>query len=194
MKSKLVIIFVVICCVLSACSRSVPNDGNTETYIIPCSYFEFTGSEISDAVASCLSLGDAFCTEAKEVPEGMQLKLTDKQLENLIQRNNEFIKDLADKLEDSNSLYKFVMDDSYKNLTLYFDENIPSTLQVQTILGIASYYGMNYMLLNNTVEWNVQIEIFNCHTNKLVASVNIPDEEISYGAKDWEESYNVGGN
>lgn len=194
MKNKSVIILVLICCLLSSCSRSGSDNENTETYIIPCSYFEFTGSEISDVVASCKSLGEAYCTEATEVPEGMRLKLTDSQLENLVQRNNEFINDLAENLENSNDSYRFVMDDSYKNLTLYFDENISSTLQVKTILGIASNYGMNYMLLNNTAEWNVQIEIFNCHTNKPVVSVNIPDEEISYGEKEWEQSYNAEGN
>ena len=46
------------------------------------------------------------------------------------------------------------------------------------------------MLLNNTTDWNVQIDILNCHNNKPVVSVNIPHEEISYGAKGWEESYN----
>lgn len=120
----------------------------------------------------------------------MQLELTDEQLKNLVQRNDNFVDELAKQFASSNNMYKYVLDESYEKLTLYFDENISSTLQVKTILGIASNYGMNYLLLNSTSDWNVQIEIFNCHTDNLVVSVNIPDEEISYGAKEWEESYN----
>ena len=90
-------------------------------------------------------------------------------------------------------MYKYIPDGSYEKLILYFDENISSTIEAKTILGIASNYGMNYMLLNNTTDWNVQIEIFNCHTYKVVASVSVPNGEVSYGAEEWEESYNSQG-
>ena len=190
MKRIIFPITLVIFCIISGCSQSQPNDSKTEIYIIPNSYFEFTGSEIDEAVKSCLELGNDFCTNAKEIPEGMQLELTDEQLNNFVQRNDNFVDELSKQFTSSNSMYKCVLDESYEKLTLYFDENISSTLQVKMILGIVSNYGMNYMLLNNTTDWNVQIEIFNCHTDKPVVSVNIPDEEISYGAKEWEESYN----
>lgn len=190
MRRILFPIILVICCALSGCSQSQQSSLTKETYIIPNSYFEFTGSEVAEAVESCLELGNDFCTDAKEIPEGMQLELTDKQLNNLIQRNDDFVNQLAQQFTSSNSMYRYISDGSYEKLTLYFDENISSIIEVKTILGIASNYGMNYMLLNNTTDWNVQIEIFNCHTNKLVASVNIPDGEISYGAKEWDESYN----
>lgn len=190
MKRVLLPIILVICCVLSGCSHSQQNSSKTAKYIIPNSYFEFTGSEVDEAVESCLELGDDFCTTAKVTPDGMQLELTDEQLNNLVQRNDNFVDELVNQFTSSNNMYKCMPDDSYKKLTLYFDENLSSTIQVKTILGIASNYGMNYMLLNNTTEWNVQIDILNCHNNRPVVSVNIPNEEISYGAKEWEESYN----
>ena len=190
MKRIFLPIILVICCVLSGCSHSQQNSSKTEIYIIPNSYFEFTGSEVDEAVESCLELGDDFCTTAKVIPDGMQLELTDEQLNNLVQRNDNFVDELVNQFTSSNNMYKCVLDDSYKKLTLYFDENLSSTIQVKTILGIASNYGMNYMLLNNATDWNVQIDILNCHNGKPVVSVNIPNEDISYGAKEWEESYN----
>lgn len=190
MKRVLIPIVLVICCVISGCSQTQQNRSKTKTYIIPNSYFEFIGSDIDEEVKSCLELGNDFCTDAKEIPEGMQLELTDEQMKNLVQRNDNFVDELAKQFSSTNNMYKCVLDDSYKKVTFYFDENISITLQAKTILGIAASYGMNYLLLNNSSDWNVQIEIFNCHTNNLVASVNIPDEEVSYGAKEWEESYN----
>ena len=190
MRRILFFIILVICVMFSGCSQSQQSSSTTEIYIIPNSYFEFTGSEAAEAVESCLELGNDFCTDAKEIPEGMQLELTDKQRNNLIQRNDAFADELAQQFTSSNSMYRYISDGSYKKLILYFDENISSVIEVKTILGIASSYGMNYMLQNNTTDWNVQIEIFNCHTNKLVASVNIPDGEISYGAEEWGKSYN----
>lgn len=190
MRRKLLLVVFVICCVFVGCSQSQQNSSKPEVYILPNSYFEFTGSEVDEAVKSCLELGDEFCTTAKAIPDGMQLELTDEQLNNLVQRNNDFVDELVKQFTSSNNMYKCVLDDSYKKFMLYFDENLSSTIQVKTILGIASNYAMNYMLLNNTTDWNVQIEILNCHNDKPVISVNIPDEEISYGAKEWEESYN----
>ena len=60
----------------------------TKTYLIPNSYFAFTGSDISEAVESCLGLGDDYCTSAQETPDGMQLELTEEQLDNQIQHND----------------------------------------------------------------------------------------------------------
>lgn len=162
----------------------------TKTYLIPNSYFAFTGSDISEAVESCLGLGDDYCTSAQETPDGMQLELTEEQLDNQIQHNDNFIEGLKKAFESSNSQYQCVLDKSYQKLTLYCDEDLSSDTQAKTILGIVSSYGMNYMLTNKTTDWNVKIEIFNCHTGKLVASANIPDEEITYGAKEWQKSYN----
>ena len=162
----------------------------TKTYLIPNSYFAFTGSDISEAVESCLGLGDDYCTSAQETPDGMQLELTEEQLDNQIQHNDNFIEGLKKAFESSNSQYQCVLDESYQKLTLYCDEDLSSDTQAKTILGIVSSYGMNYMLTNKTTDWNVKIEIFNCHTGKLVTSANIPDEEITYGAKEWQKSYN----
>ena len=142
MKRIIFPITLVIFCIISGCSQSQPNDSKTEIYIIPNSYFEFTGSEIDEAVKSCLELGNDFCTNAKEIPEGMQLELTDEQLNNFVQRNDNFVDELSKQFTSSNSMYKCVLDESYEKLTLYFDENISSTLQVKMILGIVSNYGL----------------------------------------------------
>ena len=120
-----------ICCVLSGCSHSQQNSTKTEIYIIPNSYFEFTGSDVDEAVESCLELGEDFCATAKVIPDGMQLELADEQLSNLVQRNDNFVDELVNQFTSSNSMYKCVLDDSYKKVTLYFDENLSSTIQVK---------------------------------------------------------------
>lgn len=185
---KIASVILIICFIISACSQP---QQETKTYILPNSYFEFTGSDVDEAVSSCMELGSDYCTDARKISDGMQLELTDQQLKNLMQRNDDFVDELAKQFAASNSMYRYVPDESYQELSLYFDENISSTLELKTILGIVSSYAMNYMLLNHTTDWNVGIKIYNCHTEKLVVSGNIPNEEISYGAKEWEASYNV---
>lgn len=188
MKYKLAIILLV-CCVLVGCSDMKQPVAETNTYVIPNSFFEFTHVEVADEVSSCLALGRDYCTDAREVPEGMELVLTAEQLNNFVQRNNTFVDELVEKFLKADSLYRCELDGEYQTLSLYFDENISTGLQVETMLGIASHYGINYMLTNDTTEWNVFLSIYNCHTNKLVVSVNIPEEKVSYGAQEWEDSY-----
>ena len=189
MKRSICIIVLLFGYILSGCGQTSPSSVETELYILPNSYLKFSGMEVDEAVESCLELGNEYCTEAKAIPEGLQLELTQEQLDNLVLKNNHFIDELARKLTDSNNLYKYEPDENYQTLTLYFDENISGLLQIKTILGIASSYAMNYMLINHVSDWKIKIEIYNCHTNKLVCSVNIPGEEVTYGAKEWEESY-----
>ena len=190
MKRKLAMILILaLACILTGCAKTSQNSLKTEMYILPNSYLVFNGMEPDEAAKSCMELGEEFCTDVKVVSEGIQLELTEEQLNNLIMKNNRFIDELAEKFTSSNSMYRYETDETYQKLTLYFDENISGMLQIKTIMGIASSYAMNYMLLNNTKEWQVEIEIYNCHTNKLVASVKIPGEEMTYGAKEWEESY-----
>lgn len=191
MKQKILFTILIVCCLLGGCSQKEQTASKAETYIIPNSFFAFTGSNVNESVESCLELGSDYCTDAKQISDGMQLELTDEQLNNMVKRNDEFINKLVNQFTSLNSMYKCVLDESYQRLTLYFDENISSITEAKTILGITSNYAMNYILLNNTTVWNVHVEIINCHTNKCVVSVNIPSEEVSYGPEEWEESYNV---
>ena len=62
---------------------------------------------------------------------------------------------------------------------------------VEMLLGVVAKCGENYILKNNDPNWSYDIEIYNCHTNKLVVSSTVPEPGYSFDDKDWEESYNV---
>lgn len=190
MKKILLICLLLVCNMICGCSQTSEEILKTETYIIPASYLKFTGTSASDLMDSFEELGDEFYTSVIEINDEVQIELTEDQLKNLVKRFNSFIDETVDEFLEINDMYSCVLDDNYKKISLYFDEYIPVAGQYKAILGIASYYGINDMLLNKTENWNVQVEIYNCHTNKLVVSFDLPDGEASWGPKEWEASYN----
>ena len=195
---KLIVVFMISCCLIGGCSQQQQSNERissltseeTKIYIIPKAYFDYTRSEVAESVKSMLDLGDQFCTDAKEIPEGMQLELTNKQLNNFVRRNNEFMDRIKESFLSASSLYKCVVDESNNQLTLYCDEKNPTAL-AYVMTGMTNGLWLNYMLLNNTTHYNLKLEIRNCHTNKLVVSMNFPvDKEVSFGAEEWDRSYN----
>ena len=193
-KYNFLVIFLLLTCILCSCSQPNHIKGTsrieeTSVYIVPNSYFEYTGTDVSEAVDSYIELGAEYCTHAEVVDEGMKLELTPTQRDNLVRKNNEFISELEASFE-SNPLYSYIPDENYKQVTFFFDENISTLTQFNAVLGVVAGYGLNYILINNTTEWNVYLVINNCHTGKEVMHANIPSETISYGKEEWEESYN----
>lgn len=195
MKRKIILPLLLLCVLLCGCSSPESNPKPeastpcTETYIIPNSFWEYSGTKPEDAVDTFFELGDDYYTSAKVVDEGVQVELTELQRDNLIQRNNDYNERLIADFMAYNSEYWYVPDENYQRLAFYFDEKIPGFLNVKTVYNLAAGYGMNYILQNNTVDWNVEISIYNCHTGKLVASVNSPYETVSYGPEEWQKSY-----
>lgn len=191
MKKRLFFIIFLICITLIGCN--VNHQENIEKievkeYLLPNSFIEFSGGEKAEQVKSFIEKGEDYCTDVTEDPEGIILHLTPSQKEIIIKDNKEFVDSLITDFSSSNSEYKCLIDDTRNTLSLYYDENIDPGLQIKTILGIASMMAFNDILENRTTEWSVKIEIINCHTNKEVVSVTIPQEEVSFGAKEWEES------
>lgn len=188
MKKNLITILMILTLMLNGCSQ-VTETSKTNDYIIPTEYFEFLNAEPEDAIEAYSELGEEYCTEIVETEDGVMLKLTDEQRDNMIQRNNDMIDEQLDEFTDNNALYSYEADENYEKLILSFDENLSVTDQIATVFGVPSIYGMNYMLQNNTTEWVVDVTILNCHTGKEVISMKVPVDKVSYGPAEWEESY-----
>lgn len=187
MKKNRIIAAVLLLIVLACgCADKTPK---TETYIIPETFWGYTGTTQEEGVESFDELGEDYCTSAKVVGRDVQVELTEAQRDNLIQRNNDYIAELAEDFEAYNSEYRYVGDENYQKLEFYFDEKIPAILHVKTLFGISGAYGLNYVLENHDTEWQVDMKIYNCHTNKLVVSVKTPYESASYGPEEWKASY-----
>lgn len=184
--------FVILCSLLilfSGCGKKEAEKPPVERYIIPNSYLTFTGTNAEETVASCLDLGEKYFTDAKVVDDGVQIEMTPQQKDNFIKRNNDFIKKLAKKFKESNSMYRYVPDENYQKLAFYYDEKISTDLQIKTVFGIATGYALNYMLTHHTTDWEVAVTIYNCHTKKEVVSIKVPKETVSYGLEEWKKSY-----
>ncbi len=164
-------------------------EAKTETYSIPWTYWSYTGTTKEAGVDSFNELGQDYCTSAKVVDDHVEIELTEQQREKLIERNNTYIAELVDEFKAYNSEYRYEPDETYQKVALYFDENIPTILHVSTFYNITACYGMNYMLTNHVAEWNVELSIYNCHTDKLVAFANVPYDSVSYGPEEWAASY-----
>ncbi len=185
-KSRIVAGLLLLIVLASGCANSKPK---TETYVIPNSYWTYTSTTTEEAVETFHKLGDDYYTEVKIVDEGVQVELTEQQRDKLVQRNNDYIEKLVADYKAYNSEYWYVPDENYQKLAFYFDEKIPNLLHAATVYNLAAGYGLNYILLNNTTEWGVDISIYNCHTNKLVVSIDAPYETVSYGPAEWKASY-----
>ena len=183
------ILFIISLLLILAGCNTTPKVEITKEYLIPNSFFEFTNTNIESANKSIVGLGNDYYTKTECLDNGLRLVLTDIQRDNLIRRNNDFINELIKSFKNENIKYSVVTDSTNKNLKFYFDENLSAAKQIKAVFGVATGYGYN-LLLSGIEDWNVKIEIYNCHTNKLVASGNIPNEEFSYGDEEWRKSYN----
>lgn len=186
---KLTALFLAVMALLSVtgCGIGAPK---TETYVIPESYWEYAGTTPEKAVESFEKLGTDYYTTAQVVEDGVQVELTTEQRDRLVQRNNEYNEKLIADFLDYDSDYRYVPDETYQKLSFYFDEKIPPFLHVKTVYNLVAGYGMNYILQNNTTDWNVELSVYNCHTEKLVVKANCPYETVTCGPEEWKASYN----
>lgn len=167
----------------------ITNNKSTIKITIPESYFNFVGSEIDEEIESLKELGNEYFTSVKKVNNAMIIEITENQREKLIERNNEFIETLLKDFSNANKKYRYEVNSDFSELTYYFDENISSTLEFKTILGVTSSYIFNNILRTNNQDWQIHIKIINCHTNKIVAEGTLPKDTIQYGELEWSNSY-----
>ncbi len=156
---------------------------------IPESYFKFTGETVESNASSLEGLGSEYVSSVNIVEESIQLTATEEQRDNLIERNEETAKNFLTEFSESSEVYSYKESVDYSSLEVYYDEKLAINTQLNAIFGVAAAYGLNQILQGNDEEWTVNIKIYNCHTQKLVVEMDIPQDEVSFGAEEWEKSY-----
>ena len=196
-KLRIISFILLICIIFNACSSAALKDDAqaeakqepAQVYIIPESYFRFCNTDRDKAIQTYKELGEDYCTDAKAVDGDMYVYLTETQRYNLIERNDEYIDQLLDEFKKESEDYSYKCDDSYRKLTFFYDEKIEMTKEVNGVFGAAAGYGLNQILKYNDPNWSVEIEIINCHTNKQVVKINIPNDSVKIGDYEWQQSY-----
>lgn len=159
------------------------------TITIPDAAAFYSGSDLQEIADEMKELGSDYCTDARAVDGLLILELTEKQRDNLVEKNNAFIHQLMDPFFDSDPSYSFEASEDYSELTFYYDEKLPKAIEATAVFGVVGAYGYNHTLMSKTSDWSIHVKIFNCHTKKLAF-----DNWISYGESDkcdidWEGSY-----
>lgn len=163
-----------------------PADGEQLTeIIIPQSYLQFTGADADDTAEAYRE----YCEESEIRESDVVLKVTDEQKDDIIEMNQDFIDRTLSDFKDENPEYSYELAEDYNRIVYAYDENIDNVLQAQLLMGVTSMYALNGIIKNNIVDWSVEITIENCHTGKIVAHGELPENTLTFGENEWRESY-----
>ena len=195
MKRRLLGLFFGILMAFSACSMGQTETSGTgessqesvQTFqvVVPASLLRFTGSTGQELVDSA---GES-CTSAFVQGEDAVLELTEAQREDLLQENAEFIQECKDEFLQENAAYGCEINEEETQIVLHYDETIDQNRQAKTLLGLSSMCGFNQVLRAQSSQWSVHLEVINCHTGKVVAAGDLPQDSITFGNEEWQASY-----
>lgn len=167
------------------CSREPAAFKELTEIIIPASYLQFVGADAEDTAESY----QEYCADAEVRDTDVVLEVTDSQKDDIIQMNQEFIDRTLDEFKDENPEYSYELAEDYSGIVYAYDENIDSLVQAQLLMGVTSMYALNGIIENNTVDWSIEIIIENCHTGKIVAHGELPEDTVTFGESEWRDSY-----
>ena len=195
MKRKLYHFIFVVACILSLCgcgnTSNIKED--TKKVIIPYSFLVLCGQnseEDLDEMVKTANKDKTYCNKAYKKNKDIVLVSTDSQIKEYVKDNKKFINSAMKKFTKSNKLYKYELANDYSSIKLYFDETISEGVYEQLIPASMLATSLNFILLNGEKDWHFKWEVINCHTNKTVVTWNLPnDEENSFTADDWRQSY-----
>ena len=80
-------------------------------------------------------------------------------------------------------------DKNYQSITFSYDENISERLETTVLGAVFAKYAYLYVLEYKDPNWKIHLQIYNCHTNKLVIEGDLEKERISWSQDDWARSY-----
>ena len=161
-------------------------NGDVIEITIPANYYTYIGSSAKDGANAYNAMGKDFCEEAYEQNGDLILLVTKKQRENLIKQNNEKIESFLKLYHKANKKYTFEDGDV---LIYKYDEKLDDITERKAIVGVVSLYGLNYILKNNKTDWNINVEIYNCHNDKLIQKATAPNDAVMVKYDQWLESY-----
>lgn len=175
----------ILCFSLAACGSV---KAETKEIRLPESLILFSGSTAEETEKSYKELGKAYCTDAYVDGGGLVMVMTDQQVKNMLDYNNDWVEELTEKFEASGNGYEITGDSHYQSVDFSYDENMAANTQIETIYGIVAMYGMNYILTEDA-DWSVDVSIVNCHTGRTVAEGTLPEETLNFDNDDWRASY-----
>ena len=120
--------------------------------------------------------------------DSITMSLTLEQKQWWLKSRKELLDDLNEKMSQYDSDYHITYDDECTELSLYYDLKVDAN-KVAEFKYIAEFLCGMYQVLNgvNDDNWNVNINIYNSKTKKLVTSGSSVDG-LSYEAEDWIRS------
>lgn len=188
-KQKIIVILLLLFCIgLSGCSKSPKAEENVKNIVVPENLIEFSRTTAEEMKKSYQELGDDYCTDAYVNGETLVMVMNDEQIQNMLDYNDDWVKELKDKFENSGEGYQIIGSEDYTKVIFKYDENMEIDLQIRTIYGIIGMYAINYVITQNE-NWSVEVEIVNCHTGKMVAKGNLPGTPLNFGENEWANSY-----
>ena len=191
---------ILLCCAMVLCScQSAKSTEETRKITLPVSYMVFSTGKAEDSdeylesveetVEVIKALGPEYITDVTVLDGSLVLEVTEKQRDKLIEWNNEKMAEWVDPLLKADPLYSFTGSEDYTEATFYYDEKCSALVALKAIGAASGGYAFNNILINDTTDWNVHLRIYNCHTNRIVVDVNIPEEQAVLNDEVWAASY-----
>lgn len=178
----------------SSCAKNTVSDilpTNAEVYeiIIPDSLLNISGISELEYIASFDNETHDVYTDVQLVDDEVILYLTDIQRQNLINQVKDTIDIILEDYYQSNPDYKFMGDKNYQSITFSYDENISERLETTVLGAVFAKYAYLNVLEHKDPNWKIHLQIYNCHTNKLVIEGDLEKERVSWSQDDWARSY-----
>ena len=191
---------ILLCCAMVLCScQSAKNVEEARKITLPVSYMVFSTGKaensdeylesVEETVEVIKALGPEYITDVTVLDGSLVLEVTEKQRDKLIEWNNEKMAEWVDPLLKADPLYSFTGSEDYTEATFYYDEKCSVIVALKAIGAASGGYAFNNILINDTTDWNVHLRIYNCHTNRIVVDVNIPEEQAVLNDEVWAASY-----
>lgn len=188
------LLFIMLIC--TACSDDhnpqIQSEPETILITIPESYFRFTRADIEEQVESYKK----YCTNVKIEDADLVLEVTEKQRNNLVDMNDEYIEKTVEEFKAVDSNYNCELSPDYSSVVYEYDEKLyeydreeNGRIQAGILMGVTSTHVLNGILENNNPDWEIQLVVKNCYNGNVVAETVLPEGGFTIRNEDWEASY-----
>lgn len=170
------------------------SDVDTTEFKIPLSLVAVSGRN-SNVLADELIDGGNCTNVVVNSDDSITMSLTNEQLDYWINSRIKMLENLDEEFKSINSDYKIVHNEDCTQLSLYYDLDLNDQKAVDYIFQAEFFCGMFQVFTNpEECDFNIDINIYNCATGKLVTSgeLKLEDEHykqtLSYDEADWKRS------
>ncbi|WEV52972.1 hypothetical protein [Bifidobacterium sp. ESL0704] len=123
------------------------------------------------AAADLKTSGPKYLTDARAKPNGdIVITVTEQQRHNNITYNNQRIKHNEQEFTKANPDYHYAINQNGTSMNVWTDKNLSFFASFAIFTEIPSYNGLNYYMKHGKGVWDMQITIYNCHTNQPITT------------------------